>query len=164
MGDCPPWRGGSPFGSLTAHFQCQQGAYTGKRLLYKLQNGRRQPVCNSVLPCPYRFCFIGEMKLKKNQQKNPNNQTKNNKTKPNRETSRAWPSGVWLPWSEERSCPSFLGPAVHVCPPQPVHGAASWQKSPGRDSSYLQGYLFLKSHSGALEGISMPPQTFLFAI
>lgn len=45
------------------------------------------------------------------------------------------------------------------------HGDANRQKSPEMDSSYLQGYLFLKSFWGDLkEGIPMPPQTFLFAI
>lgn len=70
---------------------------------------------------------------------------------------------------QERTCPSFLGQAGHICPPDPVHGMAQCCQlaaEPWEGSFYLQGYLFLSSFSGDLEeiGIPMPPQTFLFAI
>lgn len=66
MGVCAPWRGDGPCGNLTAHFHCQQGAYRGKRPLYKLQDeelplGRRR---HSSILCylPLTDCFIGEMR------------------------------------------------------------------------------------------------------
>lgn len=39
MGACPPWSGGSPCGSLTAHLHCQQGADRGNRPCHCVEGG-----------------------------------------------------------------------------------------------------------------------------
>lgn len=142
MGVCPPWRGSSP-----AHFHCQQGADRGRRPLHKLQDGNCHCaeggtpfaiLCYLSLP----DCFIGEMRWA--EMFNPGNAVflstecspQNERRKKNKQRNiQSMVLRCVTPQSEEWTCPSFLGIAVHIYPPQSVHGAANWQKSPERDSS-----------------------------
>lgn len=127
MGVCPSWRGSSP-----AHFHCQQGADRGRRPLHKLQDGNCHCaeggtpfaiLCYLSLP----DCFIGEMRWA--EMFNPGNAVflstecspQNERRKKNKQRNiQSMVLRCVTSQSEEWTCPSFLGIAVHIYPPQSV--------------------------------------------
>lgn len=89
---------------------------------------------------------------------------KKKKTQETRETSQAWPSGMWLPWVRKEAVPHFWAQLCMFAPHRQGmvwHSAANWQESPERDSSYLQGIFskffrwFIRRHSYAPPNLSV---------